>query len=194
MRRTNTGASNQSTRILGSAVQPMTLDSSPRVSWRIIRWREGSRGTRQPRARERRFVQWPAGEEKPAKDETGSASTTGGSSASPRTPFPRIYAHSAPRRTTLTEPSAWSSLEPSTYTPNGEGGSVDEGKRERTWTRIRLYFRQLALDMERNSVSAQGSSPTSCCHVPVEDLERRSAMYREIAREKAAAKQTRRNG
>jgi len=71
---------------------------------------------------------------------------------------------------------------------------VDEEKRERTWTRIKRYFRQLAVDMERDSVSAHGSSPSSCCHMPVEDLERRSVMYREIAREKAAAKQARQKG
>lgn len=50
--------------------------------------------------------------------------------------------------------------------------------KDRFWDRVRKYLRELAKDMERNSVSAAGSSPAACCHVPVEELERRREMYR----------------
>ena len=46
------------------------------------------------------------------------------------------------------------------------------------WVRVRTYVRNLLQDMEKNSVSAAGSSPSACCHVPVEELERRREAYR----------------
>ncbi len=52
------------------------------------------------------------------------------------------------------------------------------------WVRVRKYFRDLAKDMERDSVSAAGSSPSACCHVPVEELDRRRETYRAEAEER----------
>jgi len=54
--------------------------------------------------------------------------------------------------------------------------------KDKLWPRIRGYFRQLATDLEKESVSAAGPSHASCCQVPPEVLEEKREQYREIAR------------
>jgi hypothetical protein len=62
--------------------------------------------------------------------------------------------------------------------------------RPKLWERIKKSFRELAQDLERESVSAKGSSPSACCHVPVEELERRRTAYDALAREKRTVRQS----
>lgn len=59
--------------------------------------------------------------------------------------------------------------------------------RERLWLRVRKHIRALKEDMERNSVSAAGPSGSACCHAPVEELEKRRELYRELAKDQKRA-------
>ena len=54
--------------------------------------------------------------------------------------------------------------------------------KDKLWPRIKRYIRQLAAEMEKESVSAAGPSHASCCQIPPEVLEEQREKYRQIAR------------
>lgn len=59
---------------------------------------------------------------------------------------------------------------------------MGKGEAQNLRHRIRLYLKRLRDELERDSVSRAGPSHFSCCHVPGEVLERRSAACHEPAR------------
>ncbi len=58
---------------------------------------------------------------------------------------------------------------------------------EKLWPGIKRRLRQLAADLEKESVSAAGPSHASCCQVPPEVLEEKREAYRQIAKSRKSS-------
>jgi hypothetical protein len=57
-------------------------------------------------------------------------------------------------------------------------------KKQGWWAGFKRSLKQLKEDLERESVANAHAAPSSCCHVPPEELERRREEYRQALEKK----------
>lgn len=65
---------------------------------------------------------------------------------------------------------------------------MEKEEKKGFWQNLKHSLNTLLQEMRKDSAASAGPSGKACCHLPVEELERKRAEYRRIAEEKAAQK------